>query len=230
MNRSERSPAKPLQNRVRYKLKYMKQTQTYKTNRENIRAQKLSRGWYNWTYWISIRISRAFRGNISTDCNYFSNSSTKWRKLASFKMRTHQGTTTKHVKHTYNLLTWIRLIIVRSDILTHWRSIDSFASSWAISETNRIRFLTSLGDNVALLASKPTIIRAPACTATKKKKRFQIIITSDSFISYIAIMHFISRNRETNPHIIRPKTQRKKKISIGFMLQAWYHLLSTFFV
>lgn len=59
--------------------------------------------------------------------------------------------------------TWTRVIKAIRESRTDCISFDSLESSLAISETDRIKLLTSLGINMTLLASKPTIIKAPAC-------------------------------------------------------------------
>lgn len=59
--------------------------------------------------------------------------------------------------------TWTRVIKAIRESRTDCISFDFPASSLAISETDRIKLLTSLGINMTLLANRPTIIKAPAC-------------------------------------------------------------------
>ena len=49
-----------------------------------------------------------------------------------------------------------------NDTRNNCKSVESTASSRATSAMDRIKLLTRLGDNADLLASTPTIIKAPA--------------------------------------------------------------------
>lgn len=61
-----------------------------------------------------------------------------------------------------DISTCTRLIKAIIDNRNHCRSVDSLASSRAVSDIERIKLLMSFGDNATLLDSKATIIKALA--------------------------------------------------------------------
>ena len=67
----------------------------------------------------------------------------------------------------------MRFIKTIRDKRNHWSSVDSFASSQAISATERIKLFRSLGANAAFLTRNPMIKKAAAYTFPRKQQHIR---------------------------------------------------------